>query len=462
MVTERNTAATRRGHARDVDHPYPLHLDLSGRRAVVVGGGPVGARRARELVSAGADVLLVAPQACEEVVAMADAGDLAWRQGRWCATDLDGAWLVHTATGDARTDDAVAAEATSRRTWCVRASRTEGDARTRAWTPAVVRQDDVVISVTAGGDPRRSAALRDGVRLGLSSGALPLRRHRRPSADHDRGGLGRVTLVGGGPGDASLITLAGRRALAEADVVVVDRLAPRALLDELDADVEVVDVGKAPDHHPVPQREIERVLVDRALRGLRVVRLKGGDGYVFGRGAEEAAACRAAGITVDVVPGITSALAVPAAAGIPVTHRGVARSVTVMTGHEVLGDDELLDLAAQTARGGTLVVLMGVSRLPELAAGLAAQGADPDLPVALVESGCTPEQRTTTATLATAAQVAQSRGVRAPAVIVIGLVAAMAHPTPQQPTPVVDLRTRATTRPPAHAPAPEPAQEPVR
>ena len=443
MVTERNTGATRRGHARDVDHPYPLHLDLTGRRAVVVGGGPVGARRARDLLAAGADVLVVAPQACEEVVALADAGDLTWKQGRWCATDLDGAWLVHTATGDPRTDDAVAAEATSRRTWCVRADASE---RSRAWTPAVVRQDDVVISVTAGGDPRRSAALRDGVRLGLSSGALPLRRHRRPTAER---GLGRVTLVGGGPGDASLITLAGRRALAEADVVVVDRLAPRALLDELDADVEVVDVGKAPDHHPVPQREIERVLVDRALRGLRVVRLKGGDGYVFGRGAEEAAACRAAGIPVDVVPGITSALAVPAAAGIPVTHRGTARSVTVMTGHELLGDDELHDLAAQTARGGTLVVLMGVSRLPELAAGLAAQGADPDLPVALVESGCTPQQRTTTATLATAAEVAARRGVRAPAVIVIGLVAAMAHPTR-----VVDLRTSAPAQQPAEEPAP--------
>jgi uroporphyrin-III C-methyltransferase/precorrin-2 dehydrogenase/sirohydrochlorin ferrochelatase len=128
-----------------------------------------------------------------------------------------------------------------------------------------------------------------------------------------------------------------------------------------------------------------------------------------------------------------------------------------MTGHELLGDDELLDLAAQTARGGTLVVLMGVSRLPELAAGLAAQGADPDLPVALVESGCTPQQRTTTATLATAAQVAAQRGVRAPAVIVIGLVAAMAHPTPQQPAPVVDLRTSTSAPQPAQQTAGEPA-----
>ncbi|MBC3761161.1 uroporphyrinogen-III C-methyltransferase [Quadrisphaera oryzae] len=397
---------------------YPLHLDLEGRRAVVVGGGPVAARRARGLLEAGADVLLVAPQACAEVTELDGSGQISWRRGRFAASDLDGAWLVHTATGVPRTDDAVAAEATSRRVWCVRA---DDAARSRAWTPAVVRHEDVVVSVTAGGDPKRAAAVRDGVRLGLSSGALPLRR-RRPHT-----GLGRVTLVGGGPGDASLITLAGRRALAEADVVVVDRLAPRDLLAELDADVEVVDVGKAPDHHPVPQREIERVLVDRALHGLRVVRLKGGDGYVFGRGAEELAACRAAGVPCEVVPGITSALAVPAAAGIPVTHRGVARSVTVMTGHESLGGDELLDLAAQTRRGGTLVVLMGASRLAELADGLVAHGADPQLPVAVVESGCTPQQRTTTATLADAAAVAQRRGVKAPAVLVIGAVAAMAH-----------------------------------
>lgn len=397
---------------------YPLHLDLQGRRAVVVGGGPVAARRVQGLLEAGADVLVVAPQACQDVVDLDEAGRLSWRRGRFCASDLDGAWLVHTATGVPRTDDAVAAEAAARRVWCVRA---DDHTRSRAWTPAVVRHDDVVVSVTAGGDPKRAAAVRDGVRLGLTSGALPLRR-RRPST-----GLGRVTLVGGGPGDASLITLAGRRALAEADVVVVDRLAPRDLLAELDADVEVVDVGKSPDHHPVPQREIERVLVDRSLRGLRVVRLKGGDGYVFGRGGEELAACRAAGVPVDVVPGVTSALAVPAAAGIPVTHRGVSRSVTVMTGHDALGEDELLDLAAQTRRGGTLVVLMGVSRLGELAHGLVEHGADPQLPVAVVERGCTPQQRTTTATLADAAAVARRRGVQAPAVLVIGAVAAMAQ-----------------------------------
>jgi uroporphyrin-III C-methyltransferase/precorrin-2 dehydrogenase/sirohydrochlorin ferrochelatase len=253
------------------------------------------------------------------------------------------------------------------------------------------------------------------VAAALDTGAVPLRRHRR--------GPGRVVLVGGGPGDPGLLTLRGRRALAEADVVVVDRLAPLAVLEELHDGVEVIDVGKAPDHHPVPQTEINAILVDRARAGLRVVRLKGGDGYVLGRGGEEVAACRDAGVPCEVVPGVSSALAVPAAAGIPVTHRGVSRSVTVTTGHEVLDPAEARVLAALT---GTLVVLMGVSRLSDLCQALVAAGRCPTTPVAIVERGCTPQQRTTTATLATAADRAVARGVAAPAVVVVGAVAAMA------------------------------------
>ena len=391
---------------------YPLHLDLTGRRAVVVGAGPVAARRARDLVAAGADVLVVAPEACTEVVELAGRGRVRWQRSRWAPEDLDGAWLVHTATGDAGVDEAVALAAQERRTWCVRAS---DGSRSPAWTPSVVRREDVVVSVTAGRDPRRAAAISGALAAHLDTGGAPLRR-RRP-------GPGRVVLVGGGPGSPDLLTLRGRRALAEADVVVTDRLGPVEVLDELDADVEVVDVGKAPDHHAVPQEEINRILVERALAGARVVRLKGGDPYVFGRGGEELAACRAAGVECEVVPGVTSALAVPAAAGIPVTHRGLSRSVTVLTGHEALDPPVH---AALAALGGTLVVLMGVSRLGHLCAGLVGAGAPASTPVAVVERGWTPEQRTTTATLASAARVAAESGVRAPAVVVIGAVAAMA------------------------------------
>lgn len=388
---------------------YPLHLDLTGRRVLVVGGGPVAARRMRGLAAAGADVHVVAPYACEDVWDAATDGAVTLHLRDYDPADLEGAWLVHTATGERPVDDAVSADADALRTWCVRADDAE---RSPAWVPAVARVDDVVVSVTAGRDPRRAAALRNGVATALQTGGLPLRRHRT--------GPGRVALIGGGPGDPGLITTRGRRLLAEADVVVVDRLAPRALLEELDEDVEVIEAGKAPGAHTLRQEEIHALLVDRARAGQRVARLKGGDPYVLGRGSEEADACRDAGVPVEVVPGISSALAVPAAAGIPVTARGITSRFTVVSGH-----DGPLDFAALAALDGTLLFLMGVGRLPEIAEQLVAHGRPADQPVAVVERGTTPDQRTTRATLATVATVAREREVANPAVIVVGAVAAL-------------------------------------
>lgn len=230
---------------------------------------------------------------------------------------------------------------------------------------------------------------------------------------------GSVTLVGGGPGDERLLTVAAIDALLTADVVLFDRLAPHSRLSELAPTARLIDVGKTPGHHPTSQSDIEALLVEHALAGSRVVRLKGGDPYVFGRGAEEVAACRAAGVPVTVIPGVTSAISVPAAAGIPVTARGVTHLFTVVSGHAPLSDDEHRHLAGL---GGTLIVLMGVGTLPMLTAGLMAHGASADLPVAMIERGYTPTQRTTIATLATAVQVASSAAVRSPAVLVIGEV----------------------------------------
>ncbi|MFB9375834.1 uroporphyrinogen-III C-methyltransferase [Kineococcus gynurae] len=397
-----------------MQHPYPLHLDLTGRRVLVVGGGPVAARRVRELVAAGAAVEVVAPALCEDLRDLLPS--LTWLEHDVRpaeAPDLvAGAWLVHTATGDPAVDAAVAAAAEARATWCVRADAAELSA---AWTPVTVRRGDVTLSLTAGGDPRRARALKEAGSRWLDSGAAPLRRRR--TGDRP----GRVVLVGGGPGAVDLLTLRGRRALAEADLVVTDRLGPRGVLAELDPDVEVVDVGKTAGNHPVPQDEINRILVEAARSGRQVVRLKGGDPYVFGRGGEELLACRAAGIEVEVVPGVTSAFSVPAAAGIPVTHRGVSRSVTVVDGHEAT------DVVRLAGVGGTLSILMGVSMLPEIAAGLIAGGKDPATPVAVVEKGWTPEQRTTTAPLADIARVAAEAGVRAPAVVVVGEVVEALH-----------------------------------
>lgn len=232
---------------------------------------------------------------------------------------------------------------------------------------------------------------------------------------------GRVWLVGGGPGDPGLITVKGLRLLERADVVIVDRLAPRALLDELprvtSGDTQVIDVGKQPGHHPVRQSEINALIVEHALAGRDVVRLKGGDPYVLGRGGEEVAACVEAGIVVEVVPGVTSAVAVPAAAGIPLTHRGVARGFTVLSGH-----DDVAGLLIGVPGGPehTVVLLMAVAGLAHTAWALQQGGRPAGTPVAIVESGYGPDQRTTVATLGTVAAVAAQAKVRNPAVIVVG------------------------------------------
>ncbi|MDQ6753312.1 MAG: uroporphyrinogen-III C-methyltransferase [Actinomycetota bacterium] len=429
---------------------YPIALRLLGRPVLVVGGGPVAARRAKGLLDAGAAVTVVAPEASAALLELADAGLLSWRERNYRSGDVDGVWFVQTATGVASVDRQVAADAAAQRIWCVNASDHEASA---AWTPAVARVDDVQIAVNAGGDPRRAIALRNAVAAALESGDLPLRRHRaliadRACRDHDGAPLptssltsqarpgnpagvapgstsgagraskgstsgGSVALVGGGPGDPGLITVRGRRLLVQADVVVADRLGPRSLLDGLDPDVRLIEVGKAPGHHPVPQPEINRILVREALAGHRVVRLKGGDPYVLGRGGEEAIYCREHGVPVEVVPGVTSAVSVPAAAGIPVTHRGLAKAFTMISGHEELSN-------VPSGSDHTVVLLMGVGTLRASSATLAGHGRGPDCPVAIIENGYGPNQRVTIGTLSTIADQAEAVGVANPAVVVVG------------------------------------------
>lgn len=235
---------------------------------------------------------------------------------------------------------------------------------------------------------------------------------------------GRVTLVGGGPGREDLLTLAAVRALADADVVLYDRLAPHEGLPELAPNAELVDVGKRPGHHAVPQSEIEALLVEHALAGRHAVRLKGGDPYVLGRGSEEVLACHRAGVRVEVIPGVTSAVAVPGAAGIPLTHRGVSHLFTVVSGHAPLTQGELTALAGL---GGTIVVLMGVNSLPSLTAGLARAGMSPGMPVAIIERGFRADQRTTVGDLTDIVFAAGRAQVTSPAVVVVGEVVRLAH-----------------------------------
>ncbi|MDV2976977.1 uroporphyrinogen-III C-methyltransferase [Pseudarthrobacter oxydans] len=381
---------------------YPTALRLLGRPVLVVGGGPVAARRAKGLLDAGARVTVVAPVASAALQELADAGLLTWEPRAYLSSDVDGVWFVQTATGDSAVDAKVSADAEAQRVWCVNASDHEASA---AWTPAVAEVDDVKIAVNAGGDPRRAMAVRDAVATALETGDLPLRRRRAHR--------GSVALVGGGPGDTGLITVRGRRLLGQADVVVADRLGPRELLNELAPDVRVIEVGKTPGHHPVPQAGINRILVEEALKGHRVVRLKGGDPYVLGRGGEEAEYCRQHGVEVEVVSGVTSAISVPAAAGIPVTHRGLAKGFSVVTGHE-----ELSEVPARADH--TIVLLMGVGQLRESASALGKAGLPAGTPVGIVENGYLPDQRVTIGTLGSIADQAEAAGVANPAVIVIG------------------------------------------
>jgi len=230
-----------------------------------------------------------------------------------------------------------------------------------------------------------------------------------------------VVLVGGGPGDPELISVAGRKALMEADIVVADRLAPRELLAELPADTEIVDVAKLPRGRSAQQDQINQVIVEAAKAGKRVVRFKGGDSFVYGRGFEEALACEAAGVPWTVIPGLTSAIAVPAVAGIPVTHRGVAHEFTVVSGHVPPDSPEsLVDWPALARLRGTLVVLMGLKNLPRIAARLVAEGRAPHTPAAVVQEGSTSAQRVLRSTLGEVAAAAAEAGIRPPAVVVVG------------------------------------------
>jgi uroporphyrin-III C-methyltransferase len=236
--------------------------------------------------------------------------------------------------------------------------------------------------------------------------------------------LGRVVLVGGGPGDEDLLTVGAVKALAQADVVLFDRLAPHRRLAELAPHARLIDVGKTPGHHPIPQGEIERLLVEHAHAGLFVVRLKGGDPFVFGRGGEEVLACRRAGVEVTVISGVSSAVAVPAAAGIAVTHRDVSRMFTVVSGHAPLNETELAGLAGLAS---TIVVLMGVSNLPQITQGLVRHGLPASTPIAVIERGYTTEQRSLFSSLDQILYDAATAGVTSPAVLVIGEVVAFAN-----------------------------------
>lgn len=395
------------------DNAYLVGLRLAGKKVVMVGGGTVAQRRLGLLVSSGADVHVITRAATPAVEAMAGATVILrdYRDG-----DLADAWYVIAATDDPAVNAAVVAEADRRQIFCVRADiAREGT----ALTPATFEYDGLSVGVLASGEHRRSAAIRTAIREALQAGVIV----EAQGGEGPTARKGTVALVGGGPGDPELVTVRGRRLLAQADVVVADRLAPADLLAELPAHVEVIDAAKIPYGRAMAQDAINELLISRARAGNFVVRFKGGDPFVFARGYEEVLACTEAGIPVTVVPGVTSAIGVPALAGVPVTHRGVNHEFVVVSGHLAPDHPEsLVNWSALAAMSGTIVLMMGVERIELFAEVLRKGGRPAETPVIAIQHGTTAAERVVRARLDDIAETIRSEHIRPPAIIVIGQV----------------------------------------
>ena len=450
---------------------FPLFLDLRGRAVLVVGAGLVADRKMALLLAAGAHVSVVAPLAHAQVLARAQAGEIALHTGVFEPRWLDGMWLVIAASSDAAVNAAVAQEAGARQLWC---NVVDDAQRSSAQVPAIVDRAPLTIAISSGGAaPVLARRLREKIEtlvepaLGAMAAllhrqraairaALPdlsarrqwyeqvldgpvldaLRRSRPEQAQallqqqlqaRATQPRGKVLLVGAGPGDPGLLTLRGLRALNEADVVLYDRLVSAEVLALVRRDALCIAVGKTPgEDHEATQQRIHALLLSHARQGRTVVRLKGGDSLVYGRGGEELQVLRAHGVDYEVVPGITAALACGAYAGIPLTQRGLADQLLLATaqlrkGAAQSGGRRGAAATAATA-ATTRVYYMGVEGLSQVCADLQAQGLPAATPCALVENGSRPEQRVLHVTLADVVEQARRHAVRAPALFIVGEV----------------------------------------
>lgn len=449
---------------------FPLFLDLRGRTVLVVGGGAVAARKAAPLLEAGADVRVVAPLLAPPLAEAARNARLRHIEGRFHPRWLDGAWLVVAATDDEAVNREVADAAAARRIW---ANIVDDGELSSAQMPARVRRGALQVAVSSGGAaPMLARHVREQLErqlddsvgepaalLGASrqriraryprpaerrrfvdrvlAGEVPrlLRAGRRGQA-HElfqaqldaplERSQGSVALVGAGPGDPGLLTLRALRLLNTADVIVHDALVSPEVLQLARRDAEFLDVGKRAGGKQTPQSQINETLLAHARAGRQVVRLKGGDPFVFGRGGEELEFLRQHDIAFEVVPGITAALACAAYAGIPLTHRGVSRSLRFLTARDCEGEVQL-DWKALAAESQTLAVYMGVSSLAGFGARLLEHSMSPDTPFALVENGSRPEQRVVLGVLPNLAARARAEAVRTPALLIVGDVAVFAE-----------------------------------
>ncbi|HEY2347316.1 MAG TPA: siroheme synthase CysG [Xanthomonadaceae bacterium] len=448
---------------------FPLFADLRERAVLVVGGGAVAARKVERLLAAGARVRVVAPELGPELRGQVAARRIAHRAGRFEPGSLDGAWLAVAATGDREVNRAVAQAARDRHLLV----NVVDDAELSSFhMPAVVERGAVQVAISSGGGaPMLARRLRERIEAQLdeSLGALadlltrqrerirarlPQAGERRRWFDRVLDGVvpkllrqgrveqaerhlldaldeaieserGSVALVGAGPGDPGLLTLRALRLLNEADVILHDALVSDEVLALARRDADRIDVGKQAGDHQTPQERIHALMLEHARAGKRVVRLKGGDPFVFGRGGEELEFLHAHGIAFEVVPGITAALACAAYAGVPLTHRDHAQSVRFVTAHAKDSLDSL-DWRALAAERQTLAVYMGVAGLERLRARLLAHGRHPATPFALIENGSRREQRVVLGILADLPERAREEAVRSPALLILGEVAALA------------------------------------
>ena len=450
---------------------FPLFADLRDRAVLVVGGGAVAERKVEALLQAGALPLLVSPVLNEKLQAWHDAGRIRWQVGEFHEASLDEAWLVIAATDHHAVNRKVYEAATARR---ILANVVDEAEVCSFHSPAVVQRGPLQIAISSGGGaPMLARHLRrqletlldeslgtlaelltrqrDAIRarfpdLGLRrrffetllAGPLPrLLRQRLPAEDanawlqaalHDETTAtpaGSVVLVGAGPGDPGLVTLNALRAMNEADVILHDRLVSAEVLRLSRRDAMRIEVGKSAGHHSMSQDDIHALMLEHARAGKRVVRLKGGDPFVFGRGGEELEFLRAHAIPFEVIPGITAAVACAAYTGIPLTHRDHAQSLRLVTAHckESL---DTLDWATLAQDQQTLAFYMGVNGLEKIQERLLLAGMNPALPFALVENGSRPQQRVVTGSLGRLAQTARQHQAQSPALLIVGEVAALA------------------------------------
>ena len=449
---------------------FPLFADLQGRQVLVVGGGAVAERKTDALLRTGARVRVVAPTLTAALAGWHAAGRIAWREAVFEPTELDDAWLVVAATGDRAVNRAVAAAAEARR---LLANVVDDATLSSFQVPAIVERGPLQVAISSGGGaPMLARHLRRQLETLLddswaSLAALFTRQRHRirqrfprtadrrrffekvlagplprlfrqqlhaqaeqhflaaldETAAQTRGGT--VAVVGAGPGDAGLLTLNALRAMNEADVILHDRLVSEDVLRLGRRDATYLEVGKSANGHSTRQDDIHALMLEHARAGKRVVRLKGGDPFVFGRGGEELEFLRAHGIPYEVVPGITAAVACAAYAGIPLTHRDHAQAVRLVTAH-CKDSLDTLDWAALAQERQTLAVYMGVAGLEGLRDRLLAHGRAPSTPFAIVENGSRREQRVLNGTLADLPETARSHQVRSPALLILGEVAALA------------------------------------